>query len=418
MAFNKTLLLIFLTLGLMACGPDYPMDTKDVEEDSMQGDSLDPHTRIDDAETVSALGGVLLVNAPVLPEQLLDYVAYADTSLPRHFVNIRRGPDTVLLQDNTPVNNPITNTGATLGRVLFYDLSLSVNDTKSCASCHQQAVGFSDPDVLSTGFQGGLTGRHSMSLSNNRFYLPGNFFWDHRADTLEDQVLMPIQDSVEMGMTLDDLVVKLAELPYYDGLFIDAFGDSTITSQRIALALAQFTRAMVSYQSKYDLAFALARREQGVDFSRVLTADENAGRLLFEQTPQQGGVGCAGCHRGVAQIADEAHNIGLDLTAIDEGAGEGRFKVPSLRNIAVSAPYMHDGRFATLAEVIEHYNSGIQDHPNLDPALRTSNNGQPVRFNMTELEKRQLEAFLHTLTDNLFLTSELFSNPFPVIEGD
>lgn len=422
MAFNKTLLLILLTLGLMACGPELPVDPDEITEEIAEDTESDLDTSIDDNTDEDAEPEMApTVLTPVLPAQPFNYVAYAETNLPPHFVNAPPGAASVLSQDNTPVDNPITNTGATLGRVLFYDVNLSVNDTKSCASCHQQAVGFSDPDALSTGFQGGLTGRHSMSLSNNRFYLPGNFFWDHRADTLEDQVLMPIQDSVEMGMTLEDLVVKLAELPYYDELFTAAFGDNTITSDRISKALAQFNRAMVSYQSKYDEAFDNAQPGQPVDFTQVFTADEEAGRILFEQAPPQGGFGCAACHRGFAQIADEAHNIGLDpigldLTTIDEGAGEGRFKVPSLRNIAVSAPYMHDGRFATLAEVIEHYNSGIQDHPNLDPVLRTPNNGQPVRFNMTEQEKLQLEVFLNTLTDETLLTSDLFSNPFPVNE--
>jgi len=346
-----------------------------------------------------------------LPDTPFDYVSYADTNLPQHFTT---GPQSVSSQDNTPANNPITNTGATLGRVLFYDNALSINDAVSCASCHQQNTGFSDDDTLSEGFQDGLTARHSMSLANNRFYESGHFFWDERADTLEDQVLMPIQDDVEMGMTLDALVIKLAQLDDYPELFSDAFGSDEITAERISLALAQFTRAMVSYQSPYDDALATATSSaiDNNDLSHALSTNEEAGRLLFELSPPQGGFGCGGCHETVAQVTDRPHNIGLDLTTLDEGAGNGAFKVPSLRNIGLSAPYMHDGRFDTLAEVIEHYNRGVQNHPNLAQALRHPTTGLPARLNMRNSEKQQLEAFLHTLTDSVFISSELFSDPF------
>ena len=357
--------------------------------------------------SASMLTGILCqssIASPVLPEEEYDYVAYAEDNLPAHFIQ-GNNPTAPINQDNTPDNNPITNSGATLGRVLFYDVNLSVNNAVSCASCHQQSQGFSDSAVLSTGFQGGLTGRHSMSLANSRYYQNGHFFWDERADTLEAQVLMPIQDDVEMGMTLADLVVKLSALDYYDSLFASAFGDSEVTAERISSALAQFTRAMVSYQSRYDAA--LQNNQPPRPGSNALTPDEQAGRAIFEGPAG----GCARCHIGVAQVATVPHNIGLDLTTIDEGAGQGRFKVPSLRNIAVTAPYMHDGRFATLAEVINHYDTGIQNHPDLDPLLRGPN-GQPVRLNLTPQQRHQLELFLNTLTDETFLNSELFSDPF------
>jgi cytochrome c peroxidase len=213
-----------------------------------------------------------------------------------------------------------------------------------------------------------------------------------------------------MGMTLDVLEVKLAQLDYYPSLFEAAFGSDQITSERIGQALAQFVRAMVSYQSKYDMALSTTNNPD--DLSHVLNATEEAGRRLFELPPPEGGFGCAGCHGTVAQVTDRAFNIGLDVNTPDEGAGNGEFKVPSLRNIEVGAPYMHDGRFATLAEVIEHYNSGVQDHPNLAQQLRHPANNQPVRLNMSNTEKTQLEAFLNTLTDDVLLTSELFSDPF------
>lgn len=337
---------------------------------------------------------------------------YANPNLPRHFTNA----NTTAL-DNTPANNPITNQGATLGRVLFYDSQLSANNTISCASCHQQTHGFSDPEQLSSGFDGGFTGRHSMSLANARYYENGRFFWDERAASLEAQTLIPIQDHIEMGMNLDDLVEKLQDLPYYPILFERAFGDTVITSDRIALALSQFVRSMVSYQSKYDTGL---RQAGGAAPNQLpnFTAVENLGLQIFTD-PQRGA--CAGCHNGPLQTGIGAQNNGLDATTTDQGLGavtgnradDGKFKSPSLRNIAITAPYMHDGRFATLAQVVEHYNSGVQAHPNLDPRLRGGpGNPQPRRLNLTQQEKDALIAFLNTLTDERFLTDEKFSDPF------
>src|SRR6185295_14903648 len=157
-----------------------------------------------------------------------------------------------LNQDNTPQNNPVTDAGATLGRVLFYDKRLSTNGTVSCSSCHQPQHGFSDPRKFSVGFNGGLTGRNSMGLNNARYYARGHFFWDERAATLEDQVLQPIQNSVEMGMTLPALVTRLSAEPFYTNLFANAFGTPVVDTNRISRALAQFVRSMVSTRSKYD----------------------------------------------------------------------------------------------------------------------------------------------------------------------
>ncbi|MEM7096029.1 MAG: cytochrome c peroxidase [Actinomycetota bacterium] len=330
---------------------------------------------------------------PELPEVPF---SYANPALPAHFLSAE-----VLAADNTPNDNPVTDAGATLGRVLFYDTALSANGSTTCASCHIQANSFSDPDVLSTGFAGGLTGRHSMSLANAAYYEPGRFFWDERAATLEDQVLMPIPDPVEMGVSLVELEAKLAALDYYPDLFEAAFGTPDITSERVSLALAQFVRSMISSNSKYD---------QGVPINFVnFTAQENEGRRLFNQ------LSCAGCHDTDLHIADSPTNIGLDATTVDAGAGNGRFKVPSLRNVAVSSPYMHDGRFATLGEVIDFYDSGVQAHPGL--ARRLDNNpapgvADPIRLNLTQAEKDALVAFLETLTDPTFLADVRFSDPF------
>ena len=335
---------------------------------------------------------------PTLPDTPYEY---ANVVLPAHF-------NTPQLNniDNTPNNNPITNEGATLGRVLFYDKRLSANNTVACASCHQQANGFSDPATLSRGFEGGLTGRNSMGLANARYFQPGRFFWDERAASLEAQTLMPIQDSVEMGLTLTELENKVATEAYYPPLFEAAFGTPDVSSERISLALAQFVRSMVSSQSKFDQGVA-------TNFNNF-TPQENLGRQLFN-----GRGRCDVCHITAAFVAPNARNNGLDAVSTDNGLGDvtgnpadnGKFKVPSLRNIARTAPYMHDGRFETLAEVIRFYNNGVQNHPNLDPALRGPN-GQPRRLNLNPNEQAALVAFLETLTDNNFMTDPKFSNPF------
>lgn len=329
---------------------------------------------------------------------------YANPPLPRHF-----NAPPIAGADNEPIDNPVTNAGATLGRVLFYDVKLSANNTIACASCHEQATAFSDSRLRSVGFEGGHTERHSMGLSNARYYSNGAFFWDERATTLEQQVLMPIQDSVEMGTNLDVLVLELAATSYYPDLFEDAFGDSDITSERVSKALAQFVRSIVSYRSKYDVGV-----QADPPFSNF-TAQELAGRELFRTAAG----GCGTCHGTNLQITDEASNIGLDLLPADLGVGvvtgdsvdDGKFKIGSLRNVAYTAPYMHDGRFATLTETVRFYSSDIRATANLAPELRRPN-GQPRRLNFTDDEVAQLVAFLNTLSDPELLTDERWSDPF------
>ena len=318
----------------------------------------------------------------------------------------------ILAQDNTPLTNLTTDAGATLGRVLFYDKRLSTNQTVSCSSCHQQAHGFSDPRKFSVGFNGGLTGRNSMGLSHARWYQRRHFFWDERANTLEDQVLQPIQNAVEMGMTLDLLTTRLAAEPFYTNLFTRTFGSPAITSDRISRSLAQFVRSIVATRSKYDTGVSN-------NFANF-TQQENQGRQLFN-----GPGGCAACHGTDNFVPGPAlNNNGLEFPYVDLGVGgitgnpadNGKFKVPSLRNIELTAPYMHDGRFATLEEVVEFYNSGVVDNPNLSPPLRnppgTPNAGQPRRLNLTAQQKAALVAFLKTLTDPNLATDEKYSDPF------
>ncbi len=332
---------------------------------------------------------------------------YADVSLPNSFY------DTNLMQeDNVPTNNRIRNQGATLGRVLFYDIALSKNNTISCASCHSQEKSFSDSNRFSVGFEGELTARNSMSLANARFYRNRRFFWDERAASLEEQVLMPIQDHIEMGLTLPELELKLSSRKRYKILFNRAFGDTIVTSQRISRGLSQFVRSMVSYQSKYDAGLEQTNnpRRPFPNFSN----SENRGKQLFF-SPQ---TNCSQCHATSAFIGDRARNNGLDAVLTDLGVGGitgrnndfGEFKVPSLRNIEMTAPFMHDGRFTTLEQVIEHYNSGVQNNRNLDGRLRRGNGVR--RLNLSSTDKIALKDFLLTLTDRVFLTDEKFSSPF------
>lgn len=347
-----------------------------------------------------------------------DYVAYL-AAQPQYYTRISSPFGDVASQDNTPFDNKVTNPAANLGRVLFYDVRLSKNNSVSCASCHIQEHGFTDPKVLSDGFDGGKTGRHSMSLTNATYYQNRKFFWDERARTLEDQVLMPIQDGIEMGMNLFDLETKLGETSFYADLFTQAFGDEAITSERISKAMAQFIRSMVSYESKYDQAFA-AGEWNNPNFASVFTEQEMLGLKLFSGFPgsERESLGCISCHQTSAHTMDQAHVNGLDAnTSADQGAGNGFFKSPSLRNIGVGAPYMHDGRFATLDDVVEFYNSGIQRHPSLSPILTTNGQvgGPPARMELTQEEKDALVAFMNALTDENFLTNPMFGTPFTLM---
>ena len=360
--------------------------------------------------------------SPVLPTTV---EAYAGDPRPE----FARSPMTDAF-DSTPSANPITDAGATLGRVLFYDRLLSANGEVSCASCHLQQFAFTDPRPLSVGFEGGATGRNSMPLINLRFYgggqRSGAMFWDHRAPTLEAQVLMPIQDAVEMGVSLDELILRVSAASYYPALFEAAFGSEDVTTDRIARALAQFVRAITAFNSLYDQG--LAQANQPTDDFANFTAQQNEGKRLFFGPPGGPGPGrgpsCAACHlpggpgNSVFFFVDGAKNNGLpDDQDVGFGAVTGRpgddrrFKSPSLRNVEMTGPYMHDGRFRTLDEVIRFYAGGIRADPNLDPVLRGPN-GQPVQFRFTPPQRAALVAFLRTLTDRDVLTDQRFADPF------
>jgi cytochrome c peroxidase len=337
-----------------------------------------------------------------LPDKL---ERYADVELPAHF----KTPAAQRL-DNMPRDNRVTDAGATLGRVLFYDVRLSASNNTACASCHQQKKAFVDPNRFSKGHGGGMTDRHAPSLVELRFYQRGRFFWDERAPSLENQVMMPIQSKLEMGNETTKLMETLAGDENYPKLFEAAFGNKTITQERTAKALAQFLRSIVSYRSKYDEGLAKARVARA-DFHNF-TTEENRGKILFLDR-------CASCHMPAGQSAhfvmDRPRNNGLDadVRKTDGGIGDltlnaaqvGLFKSPTLRNVEFTGPYMHDGRFKTLEEVVQHYSRNIKPHPNVDGRLR-----RPLG-----LDRRQeaaLVAFLKTLSDPQFLADTKYSDPF------
>lgn len=335
---------------------------------------------------------------PVLPEVPYNY---GNDTFPSHF-------NSPPLSFISSIQNPITNNGATLGRVLFYDKKLSLNNTISCGSCHLQSKGFSDPRQFSSGFEGGQTTRNAMAIENTRFSY--RFFWDFRALYVESQVLMPIENHVEMGMNLADLAEKLQAVDYYPPLFQKTFGTEEINVSRISIALAEFVQSLNTYRSQYDIG----KQNGFADF----TSEETDGMNLFFS----GTINCNHCHTTANFYDTQTLSNGLDSIYSDNGRGmitgdladDGKFKVPSLRNIEVSAPYMHDGRFLTLEQVIEHYNSGIQPHRNLDERLTTTGlpGGPPKQYYMTAYQKASVVAFLKTLTDQQFLNDIRFSDPF------
>jgi len=303
-----------------------------------------------------------------------------------------------------------SNESATLGRVLFYDRNLSKNNAVSCASCHQQEKGFADDQALSIGFGNKKTIRNSMALANP--VLNNSFFWDSRESDLETLVMEPIQNHIEMGISdINELAEKIKSIPYYKELYINAFGPNAMNIENTRTALSDFIKSTFKSDSRFDEGM----HNDFEDYREI----EKLGMALFFSNDLQ----CAGCHSGANFSAPDGlggayggttqrgtTNTGLDASTSDPGRNDGSFKIPSLRNIALTAPYMHDGRFETLREALEFYNSGIQNHPNLDERLKK--NGSPLRMNLTYLELDALEAFLNTLTSQSIQTDDKLSNPF------
>ncbi len=296
-----------------------------------------------------------------------------------------------------PRDNPLIEERIALGRRLFQETALSADRSISCASCHAAASGFSDSRRFSPGVQGQLGTRQSMALANLAW--KREFFWDGRARSLRDQVLMPIQDPTEMVETLESVVGKLSGMPEYPVLFENAFGTPRIDAERIALALEQFVLTLTHFRSRFDLS------TQG---KASLSDQERRGLELFmtENEPRMGqrGADCFHCHGGPLFTDHQFHDNGLDLVPSDPGrarvtgrnADRGKFVTPTLRNIAQTAPYMHDGRFQTLEAVVRHYSEGVQVSPNLDPNLAKHAAGG---LHLSLEDQSALVAFLKTLSD-------------------
>lgn len=348
--------------------------------------------------------------APVLPSS--SYV-YRDEDLPLPWVFAMSSQSMTPLWDMQR-DNRTTNAGATLGRVLFYDKRLSITNTHACASCHQQALNFSSPQRFDTGILGIPLPRTTMPLANVRYNINSAWFSDMRAtEDLRNQIFMPIDNHDELGMGLFPVETKLASAAFYPPLFAAAFGTPDITRERIAAALAQFLQSLITYQSKWDSADSPMDNSEP-NPAAVLSAQELQGMDIYLQH-------CSMCHERFAQTNVWQANNGLDsvltdlgttIPAMQRNGALGVFRAASLRNIAVSAPYMHDGRFASLREVIDHYDHGVQAGPNTDSSLMDFN-GNPQQLHLTEDDKLALEAFLDTFTDTGFLTNPKFSNPFP-----
>ena len=318
-----------------------------------------------------------------------------------------------------PADNPLTNEGVALGRMLFYETKLSSNNTMSCGSCHQQNKAFTDGLAKAVGVDGIANPRGTMSLANVMW--SNTLTWDGAFPTLDAQAHKPIENPIEMHQSLATGVAKLQNTTTYPPLFQAAFGTKTITSDLLLKALTQFERTLISSNSRYD---RFMKTQQG------LSTDERAGLKLYSEhiAPRiVRGAECFHCHTlplASSNFAAQFFNNGLDMTFADAGRGivtglptdNGKFVAPTLRNITLTAPYMHDGRFTTLEQVLDHYSDHVQmNSPGLDVNLIQGINDpifNPGRMGLTATEKRQVIAFLKTLTDSTFIADKRFSDPF------
>jgi len=307
-----------------------------------------------------------------------------------------------------PEENPLTEEGVALGRRLFYDPILSKDSTVSCATCHQQYLAFTDGRPLAVGVDGRHGRRSAMSLANVGFQYRG-LFWDGRVPDLETQSLHPVTDPNEMNNDWSEVVERLRQHADYPEFFRAAFGDQPIDSVHVGRALAQFERTLISADSRYD---QMTRGE--INFT---LAEQRGWAIFFDASMRLPHAECNHCHVDPFFANPQFQNNGLAKTTsksglYDKGRGDvtgnqydnGKFKVPTLRNIALTAPYMHDGRFATLEEVLEHYDQGGHAGINVSPNVRP--------LHLSAEDKQDLLAFLHSLTDSTFLINEAYRNPF------
>lgn len=398
---KKTIVISILTLGAFA-----------FQYCSKSSDTVTPVTPTDPYAAIKATFGT-----GIDPNNLANY---ANQGKPNYIVKENAG------------GAAVSNAKATLGRVLFYDKNLSIDNSISCGSCHRQQFAFSDTAIASKGVAGGLTARHSMRLVNTRFAVEQKFFWDERAATLEIQTTKPIQDHAEMGFSglngrpgIANLLVKLQGINYYNELFKFVYGDITVTEARLQECLAQFVRSIQSFDSKYDAGRALVAND-GQPFPNF-TPVENMGKQVFLNPPVfdatgnrvNGGAGCNGCHNAPEfDIAPNSGNNGIiGKIAPQTGIDITVTRAPSLRDLTntagiVNGPFMHTANLVTLQNAIGHYNT-INIAPgntNLDPKLRPNGFGQ--HLNLTGQEMNALEAFLRTLSGTNVYIDKKWSSPF------
>jgi cytochrome c peroxidase len=341
-----------------------------------------------------------------------------------------QGKPAYITKDNTG-SNTITNAKATLGRVLFYDKQLSINNTVSCGSCHIQKFAFGDTALASLGVENGRTARHSMRLINARFSNEEKFFWDERANTLEEQSTKPIQDHAEMGFSgqngrpgISSLLAKIQGINYYNELFKFVYGNTTVTEARLQECLSQFVRSIQSFDSRYDIGRSQTPQDQQ-PFTNY-TQQENVGKNLFLTPPQfdpqgvrvGGGLGCAGCHAPPEfSIDPNSGNNGIVGVLNGTGIDINNTKAPTLRDLVgvsgnPNGPLMHTGAIKTLQAVIGHYGQIVQAPGNtrLDQRLRPNGFGQNLNLNQQEVDA--VIAFLKTLSGTAVYTDEKWSDPF------
>ena len=303
-----------------------------------------------------------------------------------------------------PVTNPQTVQGIALGKKLFFDPILSQDESISCASCHAPQFAFSDNRVKSLGVNNLEGDRHSMPLFNMAWNYNERFFWDGRIFSIEHQAKEPVVNDKEMASEWDDVIVKIKAHEEYPSLFQQAFPSEEITKETVTKAIAQFERTLISSNSKFD-RYLLGQE--------TLTPEEQNGFNVFMDEAKGDCFHCHGSDNNPLWTDNDFHNNGLDATFSDLGLGaftgdpndNGKFKTPSLRNLAYTAPYMHDGRFNTIEEVINHYSEGLQNSPTIDPLMKKVDQGG---VQLSAQDKADLKAFLLTLSDPSFIANPNF----------
>ena len=338
----------------------------------------------------------LLMNCASKEEEIYTPIPYT-LEIPQLFAD-------KLISPIIPTNNPLTEEGVALGKKLFFDTILSADETKSCASCHNPKNAFTDNQQFSLGIDGELGFRNAMPLFNLAWNFDDRFNWDGSSFGLENQAFEPVSNPIELHANWKNVAEKIKNHSEYPTLFLQAFGTSTIDSTLITKAIAQFERTLISGNSKFD-RYLLG--------NETLTPEEENGFNVFIDEAKGDCFHCHGSNNNPLWTDNQFHNNGLDSNFTDIGLGKitgdpadnGKFKSPSLRNLAFTAPYMHDGRFATLEEVINHYSQGLKPSTTIDPLMKQIAKGG---VHLSTKDKDDLKAFLLTLSDLEFVNNTAF----------